>query len=336
MAIAPPMPPANTDNRLTVEQLLEQYAATDVEKFNIFFRRMRTTYPQDCLRGCIRYLGTGAAKEQVSRQMLLWLTSAIEYMHPLFDPQTLAFAAAKAAAITLHDADPQFFAKLSRFLLDPKVPTPASLTKRVLALAPSLGECGVFIPWLRTLAEDPDEQIRLQSAKLLCELRPTRAMVERQLQSSDSQTRADALEAMWRVPGSEAKGIFQIAMSDSDHRVVANALVGLYLNQDFTSITKLIQMAAGSSTRAKLASIAAMQRVADPRCIPALETLAEDQNQAVCKAAKTALETFPVPEVSPVPVPAPAVPSEASKPEPEQKNSEPVVIAFETPAFRLL
>ncbi len=334
------MPPENTDNQLTVEQLLEQYAGTDLEKFNIFFRRMRNAYPQDCLRGCVRYLGTDTAKEQVSRSMLLWLSSAIEYVNVLFDPQMLPYGPAKQAAISVRDGDPQFFTKLARFLLDPKIAKSGGLIKRVLALIPSLGDCGVLIPWLRTLADHPDEQVCLHSAKTLCALRPARGLVERQLQSTDVQTRTDALEALWRVKGPEAKGIFQLALADPDPRVAAKALVGLHLNQDSTALGKLLQMADLSSMRARLASIAAMARIADQRCIPALKMLSTNENELVSEAARAALVNLTHLASPALPdriVPDPATPvSIKPSSEPDQENPQPARLVFETPAFRLL
>ena len=315
---------------LTVEQLLREYAENDPKKFDIFFRRMRGNYPQDCVQGCIRHLGHNAASGAASRQMLLWLSSGADYMSVLLDPQVMPSEATRKASLSLRDADPQFFTKMARFLQDRKTPKPSSLVLRVLELIPAFGDCGILIPWLRALAEHSEEQVRLQSAKTLCELRPTRAMVERQLQSAEPQTRADALEALWRVPGSEAKTIFRFALTDPDHRVVAKALVGLHINNDSTAVDRMMEMGTHRSAIARLAAIAAMMKSADVRCGPALERLSQDGSQAVREAAKAALSCLPAIVEQPVTAEVPSIAPKAAEKPPSK------VVAFETPVFRLL
>lgn len=332
MAIPQSTSTASTQSHLTVEQLLRNYAENDPHRFDIFFRRMRGTYPQDCIQGCVRHLGHNPASGAPSRQMLLWLTSAADYMSVLLDPQLMSPDATRRAALAIRDGDAQFFTKLARFLQDPKTVKPTNLLMRVLDLVPAFGECGILIPWLRALGEHSDEQVRLQSAKTLCELRPTRVMVERQLQSSEPQTRADALEALWRVPGSEAKTIFRFALTDTDHRVVAKALVGLHLNNDSTAIERMIEMAGHRSAIARLAAIAAMMKAADSRCAPALERLCGDSSAAVREAAKVAFTCLPAPAITPSELPVLVENDKTHPPKADEKK----IVTFETPAFRLL
>lgn len=312
MAIPGAMVTEKSTNQLTIEQLIEQYAAADVEKFNIFFRRLRNNYKQDCVRGCIRHLARHHDSGRPGRQMLLWLISAVDYMSELLDPRLTTAVESHRVAIRLRDADPQFYTKLARFLQCPKTSKPTHTITRVLELIPSLGECGVLIPWLRTLSEHTDENIRLQSAKVLCEMRPTRAMVERQLQSAEPQTRANALEALWRTPGPDAMIVFRMALGDSDHRVVAKALVGLHLNHDASAVGRMIEMATHRSPVARLAMLAAMTKTSDARCSMTIRMLTTDNDDAVREAARLAADTLPVDEDQAVAKPIPVIAAKAT------------------------
>jgi hypothetical protein len=287
------LPLASSTSPDTIEQLLRAYARTDAARFTVFFRRMRISDPEDCALGCLQHLSE-SGDPQISRQMTLWLCSGVEYIGRVFDPQIAPLDGTKRLAITLRDADPQFFTKLSRFLQDPRTPKPNPLIVRLLSVVPALGECGMLLPWLRTLDDHPDDSIRLQAAKTQCQIRPTWAMVDRLLQSPEPQTRADALEALWREPNSESRTVFHYASTDSDHRVVSNALVGLYLaGEENLSIEKMGQLAEHKSAMFRLAAVAAMTKIRDERCVPTLKRLALDQTPIVRNAAKTALQEGP-------------------------------------------
>ena len=345
MAIPRAITTEKPTNQLTIEQLIEHYAASDVEKFNIFFRRMRNHYSQDCVRGCIRHLGRHVSSGRVGRQMLLWLTSAVNYQGALLDPLLISCVEVRQAATALRDADPQFYTKLAHFLQSPKTSMPTNVIYRVLDLIPSLGECGLLIPWLRSLAKHSNENIRLRSAKVLCEMRPTRAMVERQLQSSEPRARANALEALWKAPGADAKIVFRLALGDPDHRVVAKALVGLYLNNDSTAIGKMIEMAEHHSPVARMAVLTAMTKTSDPRCLITIRMLTGDRDDAVRHAASNFLAREKPPTIKPIsPGAALAVAAGGSGRSSQQPQTAEIIEetgssaqnAYWTPLFQLL
>ena len=99
-----------------------------------------------------------------------------------------------------------------------------------------------MLPWLRQLSNHDDQRIRSLSVKQLCQLRPNKALIERQMRSSDPRVRANAIEALWHSKTSDAKELFTTAAADPHHRVVANALVGLHFQGDNSAFTRMTEL----------------------------------------------------------------------------------------------
>ena len=66
----------------------------------------------------------------------------------------------------------------------------------------------------------------------LCRMRPNRPLIDRQLESPDARVRANAIEALWHTPPGNTTRVFRDALGDDHHRVVVNALLGLYYHCD--------------------------------------------------------------------------------------------------------
>ena len=48
------------------------------------------------------------------------------------------------------------------------------------------------------------------------------------MQSLDPRVRAGAIEALWHHPNDDTRSMLEAALADPHHRVMGNALVGLY------------------------------------------------------------------------------------------------------------
>ena len=99
-------------------------------------------------------------------------------------------------------------------------------------------------------------------------------MVKRQLGSENGRVRANAVEALWHLPGEEARHIFELAVNDPHHRVVINALLGLYY-QNPTALERLHKLAFHKSPYFVAATVWALDRLRDRNSIPVLEQLSE-------------------------------------------------------------
>jgi HEAT repeat protein len=250
---------------------------------------MRKTFPQEVTEACLWYLGSRGL-DAAGQQMAFWLTCQAKYMDVLFDPSVLPTEMASKALVTLKTADPQFFAN---FL---KAATTAQQSPhgimRALALLPAIGDFSPLLSMLRGLSGHPDQRVRSKVTKVLCELRPNKGLVDRQMLSDDPRVRASAIEALWYAPSPDKVEIFRSALSDAHHRVVANGLVGLHLSKDSTAFEKIIDLTVHPEPMFRAAMAWALGFILEVRGIPTLERLSRDSSTMVKKRALQSLVTL--------------------------------------------
>ncbi|MDQ2841691.1 MAG: HEAT repeat domain-containing protein [Acidobacteriota bacterium] len=282
-------PAPNTAAWSASTRLLLGLARTDVEKFTALFRKLRQIMPEEITRACIRHLATHDI-ESAEKQMLFWLSLRNEYFPHLLHPEFLQTKDAKRAAIAFRGSDPYFFSRLLSAVSEPE--TPSSHIRRVLSMLSGLGDYSALLPWLRNLMNEPDEIIRSQAAKLICGLRPNRAFVERQMQVEDGRVRANAIEALWHVPSDDATAIFHMALDDSHHRVVANALLGLFYQNNLSALDTMLKHAMDDRPLTRAAMAWALGETRDRRALAVLKKLAADPVSVVANQAAKALSHF--------------------------------------------
>lgn len=273
------------------ERLSDQFALFSPEKFLTFFHRVRRLNPENAMRACILYLNERGLDEH-SHQMISWLNANEYYFASLLDPKLLSLESAKRVSGYFRKTDPHFFARLSRFAFDEEGQRSPALKTRAIAILDELSQNDPIIPWLRQLTEHPDERVRSKAVKALCRLRPSKSTIELHLQSGDPRVRANAIEALWHVSDSDTMPFFETALNDSNHRVVTNAVIGLYYRKDPRAFDMLIQLTEHSSEMFRLAAVWALGTVGDQRAIPALQRLLGDPADAVRQRAQRVLATF--------------------------------------------
>ncbi len=270
-------------------RLLLGLARTDIEKFTALFRKLRQIMPEEITRACIRHLATNDI-ESAEKQMLFWLSLRNEYLPFLLNAEFLQTKEAKRAAVALRGSDPYFFSRLLSAVSEPGIPN--AYIRRVLSFLYGLGDYSALLPWLRNLMNEPDEIIRSKAAKLICGLRPNRAFIERQMQVEDGRVRANAVEALWHVRSEDATAIFQMAAADSHHRVVANALLGLFYQNDLSAVEAMLKHAVDERPLTRAAMAWALGETRDRRALPTLNKLAADPVPVVANQAAKALSQF--------------------------------------------
>jgi len=277
-------PPAPSEK---LEDVLVNLAKTDASRFRMLCRRMRETSPEQLDRACEQVarvcLREMAAQDgnSAGHPMLSWLIADGRYLGILLDSDFLSPEEAQHVAVVLRDADPGFFLNFERLSVEANAERDLRRLERALRLFNDLGNCSVLLPWLRTLTNHPDERIRSKAVKSFCEIRPNPALVERQLKASDPRVRANAIEALWGVQSLEAAAIFREALSDPSHRVVVNALVGLYAHNKEEALEKLLSLCKHAGPMFRAAAAWGLGRITDKRAIPALEALKEDPSAIV-------------------------------------------------------
>lgn len=207
------------------------------------------------------------------------------YLEQLLQPGStpLEQAADAAGVLRAHDA-PLFFATLQSLCssLDERL---EERLCRGLELLEKLGHYDTLLPWLRMLSEQPHERVRSKAVKLLCKAMPQKNLIEKQLKSNDSRVRANAVEALWFHQSRDSTKIFRAALSDTSHRVVVNALIGLCHQKDETAMEKLIELSQHESEMFRAAVIWAFAHLYDDRAIEPLKAMTRDRSELIRKKA---------------------------------------------------
>ena len=178
----------------------------------------------------------------------------------------------------MRSADEKFAGKLSRAMEETSA---AHSLVRALTLMEDIQDYSAFYPRLCTLTWHPDNFIRSKAVLALCRVRPNRSLIDRQLESPDARVRANAVEALWSAPQGSAIRLFQEALADDNHRVVVNALVGLYHHKDETYYERMVALAAHPEPRFRAALAWALGQLHEPRLLPLLQKLTSDESLEV-------------------------------------------------------
>ena len=109
------------------------------------------------------------------------------------------------------------------------------------------------------------------------------------LEDRDERVRANAVEALWESPLPWAREVFARAEADLNPRVVANALVGIYLDGDLDALHRLLLLAGDADPSNRASAAWALGRIADPRGLPRLRQLLSEPPGAVSRNALAAM-----------------------------------------------
>ncbi len=258
------------------------------------FQALYQRAPLRAIKVFFYYLTTRGV-DQAAHEMAFWATTGSMYIsvlleHDSLNQESVPHDAAYVAMSLLPIVDPQFLIKLAR-AADVLVQPAAVL--HTLQLVPSLGDYSILVPWLRKLESHKDSRIRSRSAKLLVQLRPSAVLLQHHLQSADARIRASIIEALWNPKISRADQIvlttFRTGIDDPNHRVVANALVGLYRMGDTAALDKMIHLCTTKQHLLRAAMAWAMGLTDDSRAVPSLQRLTRDPSFTVRKRANDSL-----------------------------------------------
>lgn len=110
------------------------------------------------------------------------------------------------------------------------------------------------------------------------------------MSAEESRIRANTVEGLWGVNSPAARAVMKEAMQDVDHRVVANALVGMHLLDGLASVAKDVEvMAESSNARFRAAAAFAMGAMGESHFVPLLSQLVKDFDPRVRSSALRAL-----------------------------------------------
>ncbi len=238
-------------------------------------------FPEEVAAACLGHIAQRGL-DSAGLTMAFWITLKGETIKVLFDPDALPMEVAAKAAGALKKADAHFPLKFLNAVEDISAPP---ILLRALGLVPALGDYSVLLSWLRTLSRHSDQRVKSRAVKLLCELRPNKGQIERQMLSDDARIRASAIEALWYSRTPEATELFKAAAKDPHHRVVGNALAGLYLLGDRSLVPRMIELCKSPDPFFRAAMAWCFGFVGEKLAIPTLHELAKDTSPMVRKRA---------------------------------------------------
>jgi hypothetical protein len=270
---------------VSVHEILWELADPDSEYFNRTFERLRSLFPDVVTEACLYYLAEKGLTAR-GQEMAAWLSLDSRYLTPLLDEASLPLAVASQAVAVLSKADLGISLK---FLAAVEPISAPDQMMRPLSLITALADYAALLPWLGKLSNLGDARVRSRAAKLLYALEPESSEIERQMQDHSPRVRANVLEGLWKSKSPETTDFFKAALSDENHRVVGNALVGLYLQGDFSALDRLSELSTSTHASFRAAAAWSLGFISDERGIPELQRLSMDQSLNVRKQAISSL-----------------------------------------------
>jgi hypothetical protein len=141
---------------------------------------------------------------------------------------------------------------------------------RLLEIVSELGLASNLLSIKTPLLAHPDPRVRSKSVLLIGRELKSADWVMRRMVDSDQRVRANAIESAWGVQSSEMQRVFERATRSANNRVAANGLVGLYLQNDISSISRLFEMAEHPDLLFRRSARWAMGETRDARFLPFL------------------------------------------------------------------
>ncbi len=212
----------------------------------------------------------------------------------LADPRLFSLESAIDLACVFARVDPLLDLKLMQMLfqgeqtegLEIDIPKARHVLEIVAALPPRTR----ILPLLLKLMRVPDQRLRSKAILLFCHASRNPQWAERQMAAEESRIRANTVEGLWGVNSPAARAVLKDATQDADHRVVANALIGLHMLDGLTAVNKGLEtMAASSSARFRAAAAFAMGKMGESHFVPPLSQLVKDFDPKVRSSALRAL-----------------------------------------------
>jgi len=280
--------------KVDVHEVFASIGADSLADFETRYREMYEASPLRAVRLFLYYLSVRGL-DPLADVMAYWAASGTLHISVLLDTnvldkESITPAVAYHAMPFLPELDPRF---LYKFATTVAALEDVVAIQRALRLVPALFDYSILIPWLRTLSGHSDARVKSRAVKLLCQVRPSSGQIKRTLESRDDRVRASVIEALWNPrmtrKDQEVRSILQAAVNDPSHRVVANALVGLYLMGDSDALQKMIELCEAKNHLFRAAMAWAMGVVEDLRAVPALQRLALEPSFIVRQRAANSL-----------------------------------------------
>ncbi|MBL0157053.1 MAG: HEAT repeat domain-containing protein [Bryobacterales bacterium] len=236
----------------------------------------------------------GSARDTPELRYVIALLSARGMLVPMLrDLSSSDRGAAGVVAQLAQRMDPRFDRSIARQAPEAKTPPDRARPNPefLLGLLDALSGGLCLLPLLAPLRESEDPKIRARMALLLGRITRAQDWFQTLEQDPDPRVRANVVESLWSVEGASSLACFERSLQDRHHRVVANALVGLYLQGATSGVSGLVRLAQHHESPFRAAATWAMGRTGDTRFLPVLRQMRRgpDQDSMVVRNALHAI-----------------------------------------------
>ena len=156
---------------------------------------------------------------------------------------------------------------------------------RLMDILDEISEGTRILPTLLRLLRHDDPHIRSKAVLMIGRGSRGVRWVERRLADEDPRVRANAIESMWGLDRPEARSLLQKALRDPNNRVVGNAILGLYLLGDCSSIPELLKLGESEVPVRRSTATWVMGETGDPRFLNAIAERLRDADAMVRRRA---------------------------------------------------
>lgn len=212
-------------------------------------------------------------------------------LQALSDP-TLTRDEALALGRAAKRVDPMVDTSLARGLADSMMGDGSVVISdpaRLMEILCEIADPARVMPSLMRLLRHPNAYLRSKAVKMIGQGSRSVKWVMGRLSESDPRVRANAVESLWGVDTPEARTLLNFAASDSNNRVVGNAMLGLYYAGEAAVLAEIAKMAAHESALFRSTAAWVMGETGDPRFTDALRRLISESDPTVRKRAFAAL-----------------------------------------------
>lgn len=205
--------------------------------------------------------------------LIRMVASHPQALERITDPRHFTAAQSLEIAQRLHAVDPGTDVRLLKLLVGCGAPPAIRSqwqTNRVLEVASRLTDCRRIPAVLANLLRHEDAYVRSKATLMMGRINGNMRWVEHRLNDPDPRVRANAIECLWGSACIECKAILLAAARDPDHRVAANAAVGLHRIGELASVRVLMALMARADEWDRAAGAWAAGETSDPRFLPIL------------------------------------------------------------------
>jgi hypothetical protein len=303
-------------------------------------RRMAMELPDLFLAAALKHLDSPeeSGANNILASLMLRHPSVFE---EVADPGRGSFPRSVTLFRRLLKIDPSFDVRLARKLPDRSGSNHAEAfdgprSGRALDVLDETSAGRRLLPILSHLVDSPDPEIAAKATLFVGRRMQNAEWASRQLNRSDPQARANAIEAIWGLNSPSAHALLEDCVRDSSNRVAANALVGLHMLGKPGIVEQVAEMVTASAPGFRSTAAWTMGQIGAPEFVAPLTGLLRDENPEVRSAALRSLLQIrrteaapPEPMVSPSaePVAEPVAVSIVAEPAPVSEPVAPVVDA---------